>query len=160
MESQEKSEKEIDEELRFSFPPGSHMRPLQKYQAEQRKKPEYYPTNPSYRRVKQEPKISLSTDLFRERCDRHVYRAGGKRKPCVGIPEDWIAFMGLDIDNKSNAQDIVTQEFDPVRRSITIVKRPAAPEMSEAVDAELFTTDGDEYARAYEEEKEREEKGI
>jgi hypothetical protein len=140
-------------EERFSFPPGSSQpRPLEKYQAQKRKEPEYYPTptTPAYNPDNYRLKIGLATEVCAERSVRHVFRSGGKRKPTLTLPSAWADALGLDLKNKHNGNDTIMMELSADRESITIRKMRPPIEMSKPVDAEIFAADSDAAAEMLE----------
>jgi hypothetical protein len=150
---------QIDE--KFSFPPGSSLKAIERnIHSQKTKEPEYYPTptTPAYDPSKQQVKISLSTDVFAERSNRHVYPSGTKRKPTFTMPQDWADALGLDIENKENGHDMVTMELSADRTTVTIKKMEPPEGMRRPVGARLFAVDSDAAAEAAEREHEQQQK--
>jgi hypothetical protein len=158
-QDQEKTEKEFDiSKEKFSFMPGSSLTQIERAQNRApTKEPECYPspTSPAYDPSKPTTKVSLVTDVFAERCTRHVYASGRDKIPTIYLPKSWMMAWGIDWINKKNAHDIIRLEMSADREEIRIKRVPNPDGMKKPVDYELFAADSDEEAQMLEVESER-----
>jgi hypothetical protein len=147
-EFDKKTLKEIQEREHFAYPPGSSQRPLDKYHSARRKiemAEESLSARPDFLAAvtPSDVKIGLVTDRFPVRIRRRIYRSGAKRKPTNSWPTSWMYALGIDWENKDNANDEIIAELSADRKTITIKKAPMPPGMQKNVDYELFTADSD-----------------
>jgi hypothetical protein len=155
MTAQESDQKNTSEEddydiskERFSFPPGSSQKSIERNINAQRRKlpPEgVFPTltAPIALPDNYGVKIGTADQVFAERCHRKVCKTGARRKPYITLPEAWTNRMGIDYKNKANGHDDMTLEFSPDGTTITMRKTPAPKGMQANVDAEIVAVDSD-----------------
>jgi hypothetical protein len=149
--AEQEAEKKVDEEVkeqRFSFPPGSSQKSIERNINARRRKAPIDGVTPTLTSPAAFPenygiKIVRADEIFPERCHRKVYPSGAKRKPHVGFPESWMNSLGVDWMHKENGNDDVTLEISEDRQEIRIRKTPAPPTMQENVDARIFAADSD-----------------
>jgi hypothetical protein len=161
-ESDQKNTSEEDDDYdiskeRFSFPPGSSQKSIERnINARRRKLPPegvfLTLTAPIALPDNYGVKIGTADQVFAERCHRKVCKTGARRKPYITLPEAWTNRMGIDYKNKANGHDDMTLEFSPDGTTITMRKTPAPKGMRQRVDARIFGIDSDAAAELAERE--------